>query len=509
DRGVAGELGFAEITTEAGVAVVHSSSGYANSIYTGGGAVGDFNRDGFQDLFVISGGDGHALDRLFINNGDGTFTDQATAWELTASHKGKGAAVGDFNGDGWLDIYETSAGPSSGAAPGHHKLYRNNGDGTFTNVAASAGVRFTHPTVQDGWGAAFGDYDRDGDLDLFVAGTTSNNAGSRIFRNNGDETFTDMTEEIGFFAGTPFGMFSFTPRFVDMDGDWYPEMLLVSDFGTSRYFRNNTDGTFTDITGPSNTSQEENGMGQTLGDFNGDGLIDWYVTSIDNGSFWTGNKLYLNQGNHQYQEVAESLGIEDGGYGWGALGVDFNHDGLLDVAETNGGLGPQYTNEQSYLWLQTTSGAWDEVAVETGFRHFGYGRGMVRFDLENDGDQDVLIFANNEPITLYRNDLDGLDTHWLRVFLVTAGEPALPPNGYGARVTVTVGKRTQLRTINSGANFLSHSEISAHFGLGLATVVDALRVDWPNGETTMLHDVAADRTLTVAYVPGAFGDLDT
>ncbi len=506
----AGDLQFEDITFASGVATTHSSSGYSNSNYTGGGAVGDFNNDGLQDIFVISGGNGGVLDKLFINNGDGTFTDQAAAWGITAQHKGKGASVSDFNRDGWLDIYETSAGPSSGGAtPGHHKLYRNNGDGTFTNVAAAAGVNFTHPSTQDGWGSGWGDYDLDGDLDLFVAGSSSGNNGSKIFRNNGDETFTNMTQAIGFFSGTPVSMFAFTPRFLDMDGDWYPEMLLTADFGTSRYFRNNGDGSFTDITFQSGMGQEENGMGGTVGDYDGDGVIDRYVTSIDNDSFWTGNKLYLNLGDHQFDEVAADLGVDDGGYGWGALSVDFNHDGLVDLAETNGGIGGQYTNEQSYLWIQNELGTFDEVAIQAGMMHFGYGRGMVNFDLENDGDQDVLIFANNQPITLYRNNLSGPDTHWLRVFLVAAGEPSVPARGYGAKVTVTTDGESELRVITSGDNFLSHSELSAHFGLGTADVIDELRVDWPNGERTILTDIAADRTITVAYIPGAFGDLDT
>ena len=286
---------FTDRTTEAGVSVMFDSSGYAHSVYTGGGAVGDFNGDGWQDLYYISGGFGvgNVPDRLFINNGDGAFTDEAAAWGLTTVHMGKGATVGDFNADGRLDLYVTSAGPPGNAGPCHHKLYRNDG-GTFTDVASTAGVNCTTIGGEDGFGGSFGDYDLDGDLDLFVGGFASGNLGSKLFRNNGNGTFTDITDLIGFFDETMISISAFSPRFTDMDGDFYPEVLIASDFGTSRYFRNNTDGTFTDLTELGGTGEDENGMGQTIADFDGDLLLDWYVTSIYLPQIeWTGNKLYM------------------------------------------------------------------------------------------------------------------------------------------------------------------------------------------------------------------------
>ena len=491
---------FSIQTGATGLTATHSTSGFNNANYAGGGAVGDFNNDGWQDVFFISGGTGTVPDKLFINNGDGTFTDHAADWGLTAAHRGKGATVADFNNDGWLDLYVTSAGPvPGGSAPGHHKLYRNNGDETFTNIAASAGVNFTNPNSQDGWGACFGDFDLDGDLDLIVGGSTSSNAGNKLFLNNGDETFTDITAQIALFSGVP-GIWGFSPALVDTNDDLFPDLLFVGDFGSSRYFKNDGDGTFTEWTVAAHAGQEENGMGQTRGDFDNDGRIDWYVTSIYfPASGWTGNKLYRNLGNHSFFEYGASADVDDGGYGWGTVAVDFNHDGWLDIAETNGGSCPgTFCNEQSYLWMNNADNTFAEMAIEAGISHFGMGRGMINFDYDNDGDQDVLIFANNQALTLFRNDLPaGPDTNWLRVFVSNDGDPAVPANGYNSLVRAIVGETTYTRAIDGGNTYLGINELSAHFGLAAATVVDEIRVEWPDGQVSSLFDITTNQTITI------------
>jgi len=488
---------FSEQTGPAGINVTFESSGYAHSGYSGGGTVGDFNNDGWQDLFVLDGGDNGLRDKLYINQQNGTFTDEAMAWGLTSVHKGKGASTADFNGDGWMDIYVTSAGQSGSACA--HKLYKNNGNGTFTDIATMAGVNCTSPIFEDSFGSGWGDIDLDGDLDLMVAGFESNNAGSRLFQNNGNETFTDITALSTMFDQTPFNISGFAPRLQDMDGDFYPELLLAADFGTSRYFRNNTDGTFTDITAASGTGQDENGMGQTVGDYNGDGLLDWYVQSIYWVSLgWTGNKMYLNQGGNVFSEVATGAGVFDGGYAWGAVSIDFNHDQLLDVASTNGGLGLEFFGEQTYLFMNQGGGVFSENAVAAGLVHNDDGRGMINFDYDNDGDQDVVIFANEYPVRLYRNDLvQAANTTWLRVFLDSSADSTVAPNGYGSRVTATVNGNSMLRVITTGDNCQSHSEISAHFGLGSASLVDQLEIEWPNGDLTVMNNIAVNQTITV------------
>ncbi len=480
-----GTTGFTNVTTTAGLSsAVNDSQGTGG--FLSGGAVGDFNNDGWQDIYFPVGGG--APDMLFINNQDGTFTDMAADWGIDLAHRGTAATVGDFDDDGWLDLYVTSLGPTDAPPSGTaHLLYRNQSGSGFVDVAAEAGVNALTPPVEDGYGAAFGDYDLDGDLDLGVASWDGSN---RLFRNDGDGTFTDVTLAAG--LTTLDDVRGFAPRIVDMNGDRYPELLWVGDFGTTQYWINDGDGTFTNFTTGSGTALAGTEMGHTVADFDHDGLFDWYVTTINN------NKLYMNQGNHIYVDQASTAGVVNSGWGWATVTLDFDHDGLPDIAATSQSSG-------QYLFRNETSSpgdpAFTEMAATAGLSSGVSGRGLANFDYDNDGDQDLVFFPRNDPMQLFRNDLVGPATNWLRVFLDTSEAESLPPAGVGAVIEIAHGGTTCLQRIDGGSNYLSQSEMSAHFGLGDTAIVDTLTVHWTDGTTTALNNVAANQTLTLHAGP--------
>jgi hypothetical protein len=503
------QVSLTNVTEEAGIATLHEPQDEtvpgAAEWMTGGMAVGDFDRNGLADLFVISGGG--QPDRLFINQGGGVFADEAADWLLTDLHCGNAAAVGDYNSDGWPDIYVTSFGtPGEAGEPGHNRLYRNNGDGTFTNVAEEAGVNTASPSSAMTFGAAFGDYDLDGSLDLFVA-TWGNGQGgpgtdgNRLFRNNGDGTFTDVTDT-AFEPEALEGVWGFQPAFADMNGDLYPELLLAADFVTSRYLRNNGDGTFTDLTGPSGTGLDSNGMGQTVGDFDNDGLLDWYVTSIyvDGGgnADFNGNALYMATGEDLFVEDAVDRGANDGGWGWGTVTLDLDQDGWLDIVEVNGreaGPGGQWTLEPAKLFYNLGDAQFQELAGPSGLDHADSGRAVVYLDLENDGDLDVAIFTNQGPVDLYRNDSSG--GSWLQLALDTSNHPYLAPEGFGARITATTGPVQRIRYEYGSPGYLGTSQWRVHLGLGDAQSIDELQIEWPRGQVTTLENGDANQLLTI------------
>jgi hypothetical protein len=487
------QVAFSDQTAGAGLdhtAVLESDM---NGIHMfNGGAVGDFDRDGWPDIFLLGGG-GTTADALYINNGDGSFTNRAAAWGIDSRHRGRGATVGDFNSDGWPDLFVTSSGDLSFEdRPGTHILYRNNGDGSFTDIAQAAGVRRVSPNNTTGTGATFGDYDLDGDLDLFVC-TWEGYDGNRLFRNDGNETFTDVTTT----SGIDYLFWGFSPRFVDMNGDRYPELIIAADFGTGRYFVNNQDGTFTKSVS-SGTGLDDNGMGSVVADFNRDGLPDWYVTSVyRDDSPQDGNYLYVNQGNDVFTALAESAGARNGGWGWGVDAIDFDHDGWVDIVETNGWVEPEFISENAYLFRNNGDLTFTEVQGGSGFDHTGQGRSLMTLDYDRDGDMDVLITAFEGPVKLYRNDLSGPATNWIKVRLDTEEDPGLAPDGYGSKVSVTAGGITQHDWVNGGATYLGISECVSHFGLGAADTAN-ITVEWADGTSTVLTGIAANQEVTVS-----------
>src|SRR5262245_2382386 len=442
---------FVETTDAAGVTFTEvpapdTPSGPMN----GGGSVGDFNNDGWPDIFVLGGGG--TPDRLFINNQNGTFTDQAAAWGLTELYRGTGATAGDYNKDGCEDIFVTNMGDMSGPpAPGQHKLYQNDCNGHFTNVAVAAGVNQTAP-YPNGYGAAFGDYDLDGNLDLFVAGWNETVDGSKItegnvlFHNNGNGTFTDVSAAAG--IPNPSNLRGFGAIFADMDGDRYPELLISGDFGTSKYYHNNTDGTFTaqQILIPPST-KAHNGMGTTIGDFNRDGRQDWFIAAINpcfHAEGPNGSRLYMNRGNNQFRALP-SESVNDGGWGWGSTVLDYDHDGWIDLIHTNGWpfvddvTGGDFRHDTTRLYHNNTDGTFTDTALDVGINDDLQGRGIMALDYDRDGKMDVVILHNADRLMLFHNELTGTDTNWLVVKVDTSNRKDLAPQGYGTNVRIRKG----------------------------------------------------------------------
>ena len=507
---------FREVGVPAGLGGGHPGAVSAPPVAPGGVA-GDFDGDGWQDLFYATGGG--APDRLFINRRDGTFADRAGAAGVARAHRAHGAAAADYDGDGALDLFIPSAGPDEPGLPppGHLLLYRGDGRGAFTCCAPYRDPDGRLDRGAGGMAAAFGDYDLDGDLDLFAGGWASGIRGNVLFRNDGDGGFT----EVGARAGVADdGVIAFAAQFVDLNGDRYPELIVAGDFGSSRYYRNDGDGTFTDLTFAAGVGREANGMGSAVADLNGDGRPDWYVTSVS--TRWpihrtpgTGNALYLNAGGDRFREAAGVAQVRDGGWGWGAAAVDLDHDGRRDLVTATGWIEPngaglyEWRDQQAFLFRNTGADAAGVPAFEridaarAGLRHRLQGRALLTLDYDRDGDRDVVIFNFDARPSLFRNDLGGpagpsaaSGTGWLRVFLEPPRGSGVAPHGWGAVVTVTAAGRTQAAAIGAGG-FFGASEMSAHFGLGAAARVDQLTVDWPDGARTVLRGVAADQTITI------------
>ena len=485
---------------------------------TGGAAVADVDGDGYPDLYVTRL-DGP--DILFRNNQAGGFDDITIAAGLSANLPTNGPVFADIDNDGDQDLYITSVDTNQ------HYLYINDGSGNFTEEALARGAAIDTGQTHSGFSTAFGDYDGDGYLDLYVTewGNTAVNppdeliSHARLLRNLGAANpghFEDKTLESGVYlddsqaimpAGTIDGVFAFTPTFADFNRDGLPDLAIAADFNTSRLYWNNGDGTFTKAPGPTDPSPsgigtDENGMGSAIADYNGDGLLDWFVTSIYDPCTTpcdvdkTGNRLYQNNGDQTFTDVTDAAGVREGGWGWGATFLDYDNDGDLDLTMTNGFDAFPFDTDPVKLWQNDGSGSFTEVAAAEGLTDTGSGKGMLTFDYDLDGDLDIFIVNNSGHPKLYRNDSDSTNGY-LRIDLegLTSNK-----KGIGAFITVTPveGGPSQTRYITGGNNYLSQNELTAHFGLGPgAGTVDQLTIRWPSGllleytnlTSNMLHTI--------------------
>jgi len=507
---------FIDVTVSAGfnyehgytTPLVSEDGSFDERRHTAGGvAAGDYDNDGFIDLYAVRGDIGANL--LFHNRGDGTFEEVgSSAGVAVVGTNGSGPTFADIDGDGWLDLL------IGGVQQTHISVFRNRGDGTFVDVTPLTGLT----SERDSYSAAFGDYDRDGDLDLLLSHWDQLISGAEssetLWRNDGDWRFTDVSRESGitrFLLGdAPAAFdFTFTPNFADIDSDGWPDILMANDFKTSKVLHNQSDGTFADVT-DNTVITDENGMGAAIGDYDNDGDLDWFVSSIWDPDGvaelnWgvSGNRLYRGRGDGTFDDVTEATGVRAGYWGWGATWADVNNDGYLDLFHVNGfGRSAEYEPTREFyrdptvLFLANGDGSFSERARELGIDDTGMGRGVVSFDFDRDGDLDLFLTNNLGPPRLFRND-DATGASYLTIKL---RGPVPNTEAIGARVYVRTGATTQMRELRAGSNFESQDAAEAHFGLGVGTVANEVRVVWPLGAETRLTQVEGNRLLVVSAV---------
>lgn len=492
-----GQIQFPDQSGPAGLAFVHDT--HPNLVgmladMNAGGTVGDFNRDGWPDLFLLGGGG--RPDALFINNGDGTFTDEAAAWGVDVAHHGFAAAAADYDNDGYIDIFVSSLGLASGApAVGMHRLYHNDGGTGFSEVAMAAGVNSTQGSIAVGNSAFFGDYDCDGDLDLYVcAGQQFTGHSNVLFQNQNDGTFLNVTQTCGADAVQAMG---FAGGIVNLNDDVYPEIVCIADWGGSRLFENQGDATFTSMAVEPPQFNIINGMGSAFADYDNNLLLDIYASAINP---IPGNILLHNQGNLVFTDDSLSAGVADADWGWGPAAIDANNDGWMDIAAANGWSGLR-DNTPTRLFINQQDGTYTEQAVAAGMTDPGQGRTLLRLDYDRDGDNDLVLLSNHGQVRLYRNDSGSNDGNWLQLDFDTSANDNIAPGGIGVMVYLRIGSEWRLRHVDNAASYLGTHEPLLHLGLAQAQKVDEVRVEWSDGSYTYLDRTSANQRITILAGP--------
>ena len=481
---------------------------------TGGAAAGDFDGDGAIDLLVTRL-DGHDL--LFRNRGDGRFEEVSgevglQRWNLASN----GAVWGDIDNDGDLDLFITTVGDT------RHYLFVNH-DGEFSEEGLERGAAVDTGDRRIGFSAAFGDYDLDGFLDLHVTEWRPAQlvgeavAGVRLLRNLGAEApghFEDVTEAAGVQmegvvsqtqAQLTEGTFAFGSTFVDLDNDGWPELAVASDFGTSRLFWNNGDGTFSDGTLDARVGTAQNAMGTTFGDYDADGDLDWFVTSVFSFSSGSpggaaegtkdGNRLFRNDGGRRFTDATDDADVRNGSWGWGAAFFDADNDGDLDLTMTNGmEMMPGYDADATRFWENDGAGRFLSRSTDVGLDDIEDGKGLLVFDADSDGDLDVFVVNNASQPLFYRNQSNN-PGRWLRVSLEGTTSNR---QGLGARVSLFAeGLPEQIREAGVATHFLGQSEDTLHFGLNDAPTADLI-IRWPASNlVTTLTNIPANTWIQV------------
>lgn len=509
---------FTDVTKEVGINIKHSYGDFdlTNIVEgTGAGAMFfDYDGDGWLDIYFANGcwlknvndNRGRILREkltgsLYRNNGNGTFTDVTKKAGVGHKGYGVGCSAADFDNDGDLDLYLLNYGPNV--------FYRNNGDGTFTDVSEASGLANTKWSLSAPWF----DYDGDGDLDVYVANYLEYDSGKfrsyyaaagypgplsyrgqpdTLYRNNGDGTFTDVTKEAGIFQPNGRAM---SATVADLNNDGFLDIYVPNDAMENYYFKNTGKGTFENSALVMGLAFGEGGqgvssMGPAIGDVDRDGWLDIYIPDMGYGCLLINRKDYFED-----RTTPANLAVVCGQYtGWGGVLLDYDCDGYLDVFVANGNAHHEYA-EEDVLMRNDGTGSFVDVADKSGayFREKYVGRGATYGDYDNDGDLDLLVINLNDTPRLLRND-GGNKNNWL---IIQARLPGGTSDAIGARVTVTVGSLTQLRDLIPVTGYLSQADPRCHFGLGNATKADTIEIRWPNKQTTKLKDVKANQILNV------------
>ena len=533
------QMSFVDRTAQAGffsARIPPPPPSLENFAVAGGVAAGDIDADGDIDLFVVSEGSGDNL--LYLNNGDGTFVEVGAQYGVSNTPIFEsGPIFVDYDGDGNLDLimggirqmFEWNDYNSV-------TVLRNTGNQSFIDVTPGTGL--TLPPEVDTYSITAGDIDGDGHLDLFLSHWRIGDGayalgnptftGHFLWQNNGDGSFVDVTSAYGLDSL----QLTFTANFSDIDGDGDLDLLVASDFGNSKVLLNDGGRFVEELT---SVLSDENGMGASMGDYDNDGDLDWFVTSVwdpngvaEGGWDISGNRLYQNEGGGRggdatgggeggwdgagsrlYQndggggltDIRGAAGVREGYWGWASCFADFDNDGNLDLFHVNGmqannsSIFSEFWADPSRLFMSNGDGTFTERSSEFGPTDVGQGRGVVCFDADRDGDIDIFVANNGQSPKFYVNEGTGAN-NYLEIVLRGAY-----PNtqGIGARITVTAaGGGMQIREIRAGGNYVSQDPAEAHFGLGQEQSV-TVSVRWPDGNLTVLQDVAANQLLVIPH----------